>query len=31
MIEETEEWMALWRKKGDDGRVGLMLDWSVIE
>ena len=25
MIEGTEEWMAEWRNKGDEGGVGLLL------
>ena len=28
-IEGTEEWMAEWRNKGDEGRVGLLLGRSV--
>ena len=28
-IEETEEWMAEWRNKGDEGRVCLLLARSV--
>ena len=28
-IEGTEEWMAEWRNKGDEGRVGLLLSRSV--
>ena len=29
MIEGIEEWMAEWRNKGDEGRVGLLLSRSV--
>ncbi len=29
MIERTEEWMAEWRNKGDEGRVGVLLGRSV--
>ena len=28
-IEGTEEWMAEWRNKGDEDRVGLLLGISV--
>ena len=28
-IEGTEEWMAEWKNKGDEGRVGLLLGRSV--
>ena len=24
-IDGTEEWMAEWRNKGDEGRIGLLL------
>ena len=29
-IEGTEEWMAEWKNKGDEGRVGLLLDRSAV-
>ena len=30
-IDGTEEWMAEWRNKGDEGRIGLLLCRSVVE